>query len=221
MTSATLPKFRWLFWVAVFFGAAFYLSFPIHMPHLATIALKGSGVALLTLWAALNAQSRDGWLITAVMGLGALGDVLLEDSQTAGAAAFLAGHATAIFLYLSHRRPKPTPSQWGLALVVLVATPVIAFLLTHAMQVFAYACGLAAMAASAWISRFPRFRVGIGAMLFVASDLMIFANMTPPKSMIFGHLIWPLYFAGQALIAWGVVTALLRWKDNEDLHHRL
>jgi hypothetical protein len=34
-------------------------------------------------------------------------------------------------------------------------------------------------------------------------------------------LIWPLYFGGQALIAWGGVTTLLRWKDDDDIHHRL
>ena len=78
------------------------------------------------------------------------------------------------------------------------------------------------MAASAWISRFPRYRVGLGAVMFVASDLLIFAKMGPlAGSLIPVLLIWPLYFIGQALIAWGAVTTLLRWKDDEDLHHRL
>jgi uncharacterized membrane protein YhhN len=72
-----------------------------------------------------------------------------------------------------------------------------------------YAALLGAMAATAWISRFPRYRVGIGAMLFVASDLLIFARMGPlAGSAVPGMLIWPLYFAGQALVAWGVVQAL-------------
>jgi len=85
-----------------------------------------------------------------------------------------------------------------------------------------YAAGLGAMAASAWVSRFPRYRVGLGAVMFVASDLLIFSKMGPlAGARIPSILIWPLYFAGQALIAWGAVTTLLRWKDDEDLHHRL
>jgi uncharacterized membrane protein YhhN len=110
--------------------------------------------------------------------------------------------------------------------LLLLGVPVIAFLLPAdrgaAPGIALYATGLGAMAASAWISRFPRYRIGLGAVMFVASDLLIFAKMGPlAGSLIPVFLIWPLYFAGQALIAWGAVTTLLRWKDDEDLHHRL
>ena len=40
----------------------------------------------------------------------------------------------------------------------------------------AYTGGVAIMAATAWVSRFPRYRTGIGAMAFLASDLLIFAG---------------------------------------------
>jgi len=40
-----------------------------------------------------------------------------------------------------------------------------------------YSLGLALMAATAWTSRFPRFRVGIGAVMFLVSDLLIFGRM--------------------------------------------
>ena len=75
----------------------------------------------------------------------------------------------------------------------------------------AYTGGVAVMAATAWASRFPRYRTGIGAMLFLASDLFIFAGEggTLAKSVTM-WLVWPLYFAGQALIAWGVVSTLSR-----------
>ena len=227
--TTTAPKHRWLFWLAVIAGVAFYATFPIKMPQLTNIALKGSGVALLAIWAGLNAHGRDGWLITGVMAFGALGDVLLEPipgtgeftGRTAGAAAFLVGHVIAIALYLRHRRTQPSPSQWMLALTLLIATPVIGYFVTRRADVALYACGLGAMAASAWLGRFPRYRVGLGAVLFLASDLMIFATMGPDKSAILAHLIWPLYFGGQALIAWGAVTTLLRWKADDDLHHRL
>ena len=227
MTAIPLrPRATWLLILALLAGASFWFVGQHTIPRLPWIAWKGAGVGLLTIWAALNARARDGWLITAVMAFGTLGDVLLERSQTGGALAFLAGHLVAVFLYLTHRRNKRTPSQMALALLLLIGVPVIAFLLpadrTTAPSIALYATGLGAMAASAWVSRFPRYRVGLGAVLFVASDLLIFAKMGPlAGSLIPVLLIWPLYFAGQALIAWGAVTTLLRWKDDEDLHHRL
>ena len=73
-----------------------------------------------------------------------------------------------------------------------------------------YATPLALMAALAWISRFSRFTVGLGAMFFVISDLLIFARMGPlAGSILPGLLIWPLYFTGQAMIAVGVVRTLV------------
>src|SRR5436190_1927403 len=39
---------------------------------------KGAGVGLLAVYAASRARGRDGWLLVAVLALGALGDVLLE-----------------------------------------------------------------------------------------------------------------------------------------------
>jgi uncharacterized membrane protein YhhN len=220
------PRATWLVILALIAGIGFWFVGQHTIPRLPWIAWKGAGVALLAIWAALNARGRDGWLIAAVLAFGALGDVLLELSQIGGALAFLAGHVTASVLYLLHRRGKLSPSQLALSLLLLIAVPVIAFLLpadrAAAPGIALYATGLAAMAASAWASRFPRYRVGLGAVLFVASDLLIFAKMGPLSgSLIPIVLIWPLYFAGQALIAWGAVTTLLRWKDNEDLHHRL
>ena len=63
------------------------------------------------------------------------------------------------------------------------------------------------MAAAAW-SRL-RYRVGLGAVLFVISDLLIFARMGPLQWEEIGDLlIWPTYFAGQFLIATGVVQTM-------------
>ena len=43
-------------------------------------------------------------------------------------------------------------------------------------------------------------------MLFAASDLLIFARLGPlAGSIVPTLLVWPLYVAGQAMIAYGVV----------------
>ena len=47
--------------------------------------------------------------------------------------------------------------------------------------------------------------MALGAVLFVVSDLLIFARLGPLAGSAIPPLaIWPLYFAGQVLIATGV-----------------
>jgi uncharacterized membrane protein YhhN len=214
--------------VAALIAGAIYLPLATRFPgEPMMVPVKGLAVGLLTVWAALNARGANGWLIVAVLALGALGDMLIDGvGLIAGALAFLAGHAVAIFLYLRNRRTRLSPSQIGCALALLIGAPLIAWLLPADRSVAPgaalYGFGVGAMAASAWISRFPRYRVGIGAVLFVISDMMIFARMGPLIDSILPALtIWPLYVAGQALIGWGVVTTLLKWHADEELHHRL
>lgn len=200
-----------VFLAALIAGASYYAThwFPVH-PTIDTV-WKGSGVGLLALWAALQARSTDGWLIAAALALGATGDVLLEThGLTVGAVAFLAGHVVAAALYLRNRA-KPL---WQAA-VIAVGVAALSWWLpadrSAAPGIALYAAGLGAMFGTAAISRFSPFTVGNGAALFVFSDLLIFARLGPlAASDLPGLLIWPTYFAGQALIAWGVVHSLRR-----------
>ncbi|WP_240047665.1 lysoplasmalogenase [Sphingomonas panacisoli] len=222
LMTPTAPRYPLILAAALLAGVSFWIGRTHVDEGIAWVAWKGACVALLALWAAMNARNGDGWLITVVMVFGALGDVLLERSQAIGGGAFLAGHLAAATLYLRHRRLARSGSQTMLAVVLAIGIPVIAFLLTRQPLVAVYALGLGAMAGSAWASSFPRYRVGLGAVMFAASDLLIFAKIGPlATSPLPGMLIWPLYFLGQSLVAWGAVTTILRWKDNDDLHHRL
>jgi uncharacterized membrane protein YhhN len=202
---------RGLLWAAIVAGASYCLAAWLGWHGPAVTAWKGAGVGLLAVWAATRARSADGWLLVAVLALGAIGDVLLDAvSLTVGAVAFLAGHLVAIALYLRNRRPTPALSQRLLGWLVAPLTVVIAFAMTQAVGVGIYAAMLGVMAATAWTSRFPRYRVGIGAMLFVASDLLIFSRAGPlAGSFAPTLLVWPLYFTGQALIATGVIGTLM------------
>lgn len=197
---------------AVVAGASYCLAAWLGWHGPVVTVWKGAGVGLLAAWAATQARSIDGWLIAAVMALGAIGDVLLDAvGLTAGAAAFLAGHLVAITLYLRDRRAAPTPSQRLSGLIVAPLTVAIALAMTADVGVAIYAAALGSMAATAWTSSFPRYRVGLGAMLFVASDLLIFSRSGPlAGSFLPTLLVWPLYFAGQALIVIGVVATLVR-----------
>lgn len=185
-------------------------------PEPVMLAWKGSGVALLALYAALKAVGREGWLLTAVMAFGALGDVLLNAfGLTVGAVAFLAGHVTAVALYWTNRRLDLTRGQRlaGALMAPLVVAAAYELPADRALApgVALYATGLAAMTATAWMSRFPRPLVGLGAMAFLVSDLLIFAQTGPlAHNALAGFAVWPLYYAGQLMICLGVTRTLAR-----------
>lgn len=194
-------------------GVSYIASWKMGLPTPLELAWKGSGVGLLAVYAALKARDRDGWLLTAVMTFGVLGDVLLGIQFIVGAVAFLIGHLVAIGLYLTNRRPTLSRSQLALALLLVPASVFIAFMLpadrAAAPGVAFYTLGLSLMAATAWTSRFPRFTVGVGALMFLVSDLVIFAKMGPlPDSFLAGLAVWVPYYGGQLLICVGVVGAL-------------
>jgi hypothetical protein len=174
-----------------------------------TIAWKGAGVALLAAWALAVAAKPEDRIIAAVMACGAAGEMLLEThGMTIGALAFATGHVIAIWLYTKNIREQITRSQMATAVALAIGTPVIAWLLTGRFDILVYATMLGGMAASAWLSRFSRYSVGIGAVLFIVSDLLIFARMGPLAEAAWVSVaVWLLYFAGQYLIATGVVSA--------------
>jgi uncharacterized membrane protein YhhN len=206
-------KLRAVFWAAIGAGTSYYFAHRLGVSGTVIVVWKGAGVALLAVWCAMQARSLDGWLIAAVMAFGALGDVLLETAGlTTGAVAFVAGHVLAMVLYFRNGRPRLTFSQRLLAALVVPLSVFIATTLVAAnnmVPIAVYTFFVAGMAASAWTSRFPRYRTGIGAMMFLVSDLLIFAEIGPLSgSPVPGLLIWLLYFGGQVLIAWGVVRTL-------------
>lgn len=173
------------------------------------IVWKGAGVSFLSIYVLLRMRSVDGLMLAGVMALGALGDVLLEIAFTLGAASFALGHVLALLLYRRNLRPNSSLSQRALGLVLVIGTPLIAWLLTRAVDVTGYAVLLGLMAGAAWTSRFSRYRTGIGAVMFVASDLLIFARMGPLAGSAFvGLAIWALYYVGQLLITMGVTKGL-------------
>jgi uncharacterized membrane protein YhhN len=218
MQPATQPsRLSRLILAASLIAGVSYLAAPyVSLPQAPELAWKGAGVGLLALYAATRARDTDGWLIFVVLALGALGDVLLGAmGLTVGALAFLAGHLVAIGLYWRNRRSTLAISQRALAILLVPATVIIAFLLPSdragAPGVALYALGLSVMAAFAWTSRFPRYRVGLGALMFLVSDLLIFARSGPLADAAWiGFAIWGLYYAGQALICLGVTATLAK-----------
>ncbi len=207
-------KRPWLL-ASLAFGLSYPLSWGMELSNAVAIGWKMAGVGLLVGYALRRHSTGEFLMLAGVMALWSLGDGLLERDLVQGALAFAAGHVVAIALFWRHKRVHPVLSQRALALAVLLLAPVIAYMLPHnrewGMQAALYTLFVAAMAAAAWNSNFPRYRVGLGAMAFVASALLIFARMGPlAEASWVGYAIWGLYYGGVLMIATGVVTTLVK-----------
>ncbi|WP_408591554.1 lysoplasmalogenase family protein [Novosphingobium sp.] len=205
---ALAEKRPWLL-ASLIAGISYWFADHAAVPGLWLIAWKGAGVGLLAAYAIAHHPSRDAHRIALVMALGALGDMLLELAFTVGAVFFLLGHLAAFALYRRYRRTDLGMRDQLPALAILWGTPLLAYGLSHSGAVALYAAGLGLMAASAWNSTFPRDRVALGALLFAASDELIFARMGPLAGNALAQaLVWPLYYFGQMLICTGVIATL-------------
>lgn len=172
------------------------------------ILLKGGACMALAVYAWQRHDSANAKLIALYLLLCSLADMALELWFEIGGALFFAAHLAAISLYLRNRRIHLAPSQRILAALLLVATPLICWLLSDSTAVGLYGLALGGMAAGAWASQFPRYRVGAGAVLFVISDFLIFARMGGNLEGVADLLVWPIYFSAQFLIATGVIRTL-------------
>ncbi|MES2700009.1 MAG: lysoplasmalogenase family protein [Pseudomonadota bacterium] len=213
MSRRALAEKRPLLLLSVAAALAFYYLRFTGFPELYLMLVKGTAVGALALYAFLRHGGPDvkllGWALVAA----ALGDMGMEFDTEVGGLLFLLFHLFAVALFLRHRRPALSVSQSWVVGATFCLTPLIAWLLpadrAGAWQVGLYGVALGAMAASAWASSFPRYRVGAGAMLFVASDLLIFARMGPLEGHFLPEfMVWPLYYLGVLLIATGVIDTV-------------
>ncbi|MBR0551514.1 lysoplasmalogenase family protein [Stakelama marina] len=205
---------RILWFAGLLAGASYCLAAWLGWHGPLVTVWKGAGVGLLAAWATARVHSTDGVLLALMLLFYATGDVLLDAvGLSVGAIAFMAGHLCAIVLFLRNRRLQSSLSQKLLGRLIAPLTVVIAVALVwragSEMAVGVYSGVLGVMAATAWLSRFPRYRTGIGAVMFVASDLLIFSRAGPVgETMLPTLLIWPLYFGGVALMTWGIAARL-------------
>jgi YhhN-like protein len=207
-TRALVDHRPWLL-AGVIAAVAYYVLQDTIKVEPIEIAIKGAGVGFLAIYALRRAPGVDGMILSVALALSALADMALELWFEAGGALFAASHLVAVALYLRNRRENPSLSQRLLGLALLIAVPAFSYVLSSDPLIGVYAITLGAMAAAAWTSRFPGYRVGIGAILFVLSDWLIFSRFgTFDFAPLPDLLIWPLYFAGQLMIATGVVQTL-------------
>jgi len=199
--------------LSLLFGISYFFVTDSNIPGVYLMAWKGAGVGFLAVYALVRLHRLDGKIVGAIMAFGAIGDMVLEYDLMLGAIAFTVGHLLAILFYSRFRRHKLGFSQKLFASLLLPLSVLIAWTLpfdrSAAVGVAVYCFFVAAMAAMAWTSRYSRYQVGAGAIMFLVSDLLIFARMGPLEtSIVPDMLIWPLYYFGQFMIATGIVRTL-------------
>jgi len=198
---------------------AFYYLRSGPWPELYLIPIKGTATALLAAYAWLRHSSQDARLLAVMMLIAAAGDMLAEFDGAAAHLLYFGYHVVALMLYLRHRRAVMAGSQKAAVVALLLVPSAILYVLNGGMGgglvTVAYGLALGGMAAGAWASTFPRYRVGAGAALFVAADLLYFAGTGPLVGSAIPQIFtWPLAYLGQLLVTTGVMTAL-RKRDPE------
>ncbi|WP_305096095.1 lysoplasmalogenase family protein [Croceibacterium aestuarii] len=215
MPNRALSEKRPILLASMAAALAFFVMRQSPLPELFLVPLKGAGVGLLALYAFMRHRGRDAYHMGAIMIVAALGDIAMEVDPIAGALLFAGYHLGAIGLYLRHPRDHVAATQKVAAAAMVLLTPVIFWLLpfdrAEALPAALYGLAVGGMAACAWLSAFSRYRVGLGAVLFLVSDTLIVAGYGPLMGQEWQQwLIWPLYYTGQFLICIGVLGRLRR-----------
>ncbi len=144
---------------------------------------------------------------------GTAGDALLEapweDAFLMGLGAFLVGHVFYIMLVLNNKDAKAPPANKllvGLVWIAVIANFIIMFMQQAeiTLPIIAYSLILATMASTAILSRFNLFYVGIGAILFMVSDMILGLAMFIDIPSWMGNVVWATYFPAQALLTLGI-----------------
>ena len=192
---------------------AYYLLADSSFPGAYLFALRGVPFLLLAIYALLRHAGQDSRTLAAVMALAAAGVAVVDLFFYPGVLLLILSHGMAIALYMRHRREVITASQKLAAAALLLLTPVIVWQLTSdsglETTVTVYAIALGGMAGAAWTSSFPRYRVGLGAVLLVLAALLDLARAGPLAASEWPEmLVWPFYYLGQFLICTGVIQTL-------------
>lgn len=215
MPRRALYEKRPLLLASIAAALAFYYLRAGPMPELYLVPLKGAAMALLSLYCYLRHSSPDARLMGFAFGVAALGDMALEIDRIIGGTLFFLYHVLVLGVYLRHRRPPLRRADAWIVGLTLILVPLVGWAIPYdrgqALGTALYAFALGAMAAGAWASTFPRWRVGAGALLFVIADMLLFAEMGPLGGTQWpGILVWPIYYLGQFLICTGVIHTLCK-----------
>lgn len=159
-----------------------------------------------------------GPLLAIALALCAIGDAFLAGDPKRwlpfGLAAFLAGHLVYVLLFWRERGPAG-PHAWIVAPLVVLAAGVMLARLWGSLgalkpAVVAYVLAIVAMVTTSLLLPSLRWPATVGALAFMASDAILSFDLFKGGKLLgstrlTAWAVWFLYFAGQALIAWGML----------------
>lgn len=182
------------------------------IPKPLIVATKGLFSALLAMsvFAARKASASN--IVGAALAISAVGDVLLVTiGSAAGGLAFAVAHLAAGYAYAKSLRDNNSAARWLFAIAVPLVALVSSYLALRdtdqiiLMSLFPLIS--ATMAALAILSRFPLWLSGLGAAIFVASDVLFLADLgILRRSGEWGFLTWASYAVGYAMVARGAAS---------------
>ncbi len=218
-TSGTFAKI--VLFVAIAIGVSHTATWSSELNEPLRLIWRFASVGCLALYAGLNARNTDGWLLTAVMLISACSDILLVVvGRDFGAMCFIIADFIAIALYCRNFRPKLSAGSFIGAGLFVAAISAFSFILptdrTEALTIAIFVVPLATMTALTFLTRFSPLFVGLGAVLILISDLLIFGRMGPINGLIgLTEAIWLCYFVGEALVVIGVTRGLMKATRHE------
>jgi hypothetical protein len=184
-------------------------------PGLYLLALKAAPLVLLAVYAALRHRGNDTRSLAGMIGLEAVGSALMDYAPGIGLNALLLGYLIGLGLFLSHRRVVVDGGRRASALALTLGTPLLCFFAASRAGVgvpIFLGLALGGMAASAWICTFARARVGLGAALIVAGNVLAIAAMGSASAVV-ALAAWPLFYIGNLVLATGVAGELRMRED--------
>jgi hypothetical protein len=183
------------------------------------LVLKAAPLVLLAVYAVLRHRAGDTRSLAGMLALEGLGSALLDYAPLIALNLLLVGYLIGLGLFLTHRRVVMDGGRRASALALTLGTPLLCFFAANRAGVgvpLFLGLALGGMAAAAWISTFPRSRVGLGAALIVAGNVLGIAAMgviEGGSALVAALAAWPLFYIGNLVLATGV-TGELRMRDD-------
>lgn len=188
-------------------------------PGLYLVVLEAAPLLLLAVYAVLRHRGNDTRSLAGMLALQGIGSALMDYAPLLGLNALVVAYLLGLTMFLVHRRGVVDDGRKASALVLTLGTPLLCFFAAERAGVgvpLFLGLALGGMAASAWISTFPRARVGVGAALIVVGNILAIAALGTGGdgvASLIALAAWPLFYLGNLVLATGI-TGELRMRDE-------
>lgn len=185
------------------------------LPGLYLLVLAFAPYALLAAYAGLRHRGRDTRTLATMLVLLGAGWAIAPLWPSIAAIVLWLGFLAGLGLFLGHRTLVPAPDRKVAAVALLLGTPTL-FTVAAGTGFLFFGLALGAMAASAWVSTFPRGRTATGATLVVVGTLLAITEAPGDTARLLAWLAWPVAYVGSMILATGVTGELRTRSAFED-----